>query len=300
MILVTIIIPTFNRAAVLARAVASVRRQTFKNWELLVVDDGSTDETAERLQSWSDADFRLRAFHLPQNRGVSHARNFAAARAQGAWLAFLDSDDEWLPHKLERQMALTLSHEFIHGEEIWIRDGKRVNPMKKHAKSGGRIFSRSVDLCCISPSTTLISRRLFQEHGGFREDFPVCEDYELWLRLCARYDVGFVPDPVIIKHGGHADQLSRRFKAMDYFRVKALMPFVEAPDGLSPEERLHAAATAMKKCEILLNGYRKHGDSQNYAEVADWLERARRIFTQCQSAHSAAERLPLSNESLSP
>lgn len=292
--MVSVIIPIFNRRAVLARALDSVRAQTMTDWELIAVDDGSTDNSADIFRDWvhrHQPPQRTLLLNHAINRGVSASRNYAASAAQGEWLAFLDSDDEWLPEKLKDQLACSAEVDLVHGEEIWIRDGVRVNAMKKHAKSGGRIFCRCVDLCCISPSATLLRRKLFENLGGFREDFPVCEDYELWLRVCARGAVGFVRDPVVRKYGGHADQLSRQFKGMDYYRVKALMPFIEKMDQLTSMEYEHVIQTIRTKCAILLSGYRKHGNMTNYDEVSDW---ARKAEIQCQIAHSAAERRPRS------
>lgn len=268
---VTAIIPVYNRAHTVARALDSVAAQIVAPCELIVVDDGSTDATSEILSEWISAaarPFSVRMFRT-ENRGVSAARNLAAREARGEWLAFLDSDDEWLPEKLMRQMELASDFPLIHAEEIWIRNGVRVNAMKKHAKSGGRIFLRCVDLCCISPSAAVVRADLFRELGGFREDFPVCEDYELWLRVCARHEVGFVADPLVVKYGGHEDQLSRRFKAMDYYRCKALVPFL-GDLGLPAEERAYVASDLARRCDILLAGYAKHGRTEHVAEVRSW------------------------------
>jgi glycosyltransferase involved in cell wall biosynthesis len=299
--LISVIIPTHNRRGVLARALDSVTRQTHPEWELIVVDDGSTDDTWGFLQGWL-AGQRQR---LPQtirlertvNGGVSKARNLGVRLARGEWLAFLDSDDEWLPRKLELQAGLTPRFTLIHGEEIWIRRGARVNPMKKHAKSGGRIFSRCVDLCCVSPSTAMVNKQVFLNAGGFREDFPVCEDYALWLKIAARHEAGFIGTPLITKYGGHEDQLSLRYKAMDLFRVRALAAVLNE-DSLTPVERCHAAETMLSKCDILLRGYEKHGNTSNVREVQDLREAARNALTEVQSTHSAAERLPRSESKL--
>jgi glycosyltransferase involved in cell wall biosynthesis len=281
MIQVSVIIPTYNRLEVLKRAVASVEAQTYPHWDLWVIDDGSTDGTSEWLNQHP-----LFAHHQPnlashelsrqgrviqiENSGVSHARNLGIEASQGEWLAFLDSDDEWLPQKLEKQMAFAEDHpEFplIHGEEIWIRNGVRVNPHKHHQKKGGRIFDHCLPLCVISPSTAMIRRQAIKEVGLFRQDFPVCEDYELWLRLCAKWEVGFIEEFLINKYGGHQDQLSRRYKAMDYWRVRALVQFLDHP-SLSTKEIQLLLHTLIKKCDILLRGYEKHQNWSDYDEVA--------------------------------
>jgi glycosyltransferase involved in cell wall biosynthesis len=286
--LISVIIPTHNRATVLARAVDSVARQKFADWELVVVDDGSTDQTPAVLDGFRG--LPMRVFKTP-NRGVSQARNLGAQNARGEWLAFLDSDDEWLPNRLSDQVRMISRFRWIHGEEIWVRGGVRVNAGDKYKKSGGRIFSRCVDLCFVSPSASLIERRTFEQAGGFRPGFPVCEDYDLWLRLSARFEAGFIETPVVIKYGGHEDQLSRRFPAMDFWRVKSLMGVLKSP-FISLEERQHVARTILIKTDILIKGYKKHSNFENMERVQEWRELA--ASSANHNTHSAMERLPLS------
>ncbi len=292
---ISVIVPTFNRAHTLERALNSVIHQTCPPVEIIVVDDGSNDTTTAMIEAWrTTADFSGNFVYLKTaNRGVSSARNAGAQAATSPWLAFLDSDDEWLPHKLNTQAPLTEDYPLVHGEEIWIRNGVRVNAMKKYEKSGGRIFKRCVDICCISPSSVLISKDLFTKLDGFRSDFPVCEDYELWLRITARHEVGFVSEPVQKKYGGHEDQLSRLYKAMDFYRCRALVPFLENRD-ITAEERAHVIKVLIEKCEILIQGYLKHDNLADLATVQGWLSRARTAQSAVQIAHSAADRLPRS------
>ncbi len=260
MALISVIVPTYNRAQTLLRALESVINQSHSAWEMVVVDDGSTDDTRERVSRWAaDAGVQSRYQYVrTENRGVSAARNLGVQIAQGDWLAFLDSDDEWLPNKLSTQWPLLSEFKWVHGEEIWIRNGVRVNPMKKHAKSGGRIFTRCADLCCVSPSAVILSREIFVEADGFREDFPVCEDYDLWLKISSRHEIGFVPSPILRKYGGHGDQLSRRFVAMDYFRCLSLREQLSNPH-ISEKERDHVREVLAKKEEILARGFARHG-----------------------------------------
>lgn len=292
---ISVIVPTFNRAHTLIRALDSVAEQTYPAFELIVVDDGSNDLTKEIVEQWRQSG----AFggHLQylktDNRGVSSARNHGAQAANGEWLAFLDSDDEWLPRKLELQAPLMDKYAIVHGEEIWIRNGVRVNAGNKYRKSGGRIFNRCVDVCCISPSSVAIHKDLFHKLDGFRRDFPVCEDYELWLRISARHNVGFVSEPVLNKFGGHEDQLSRMYKAMDFYRCRALVPFLES-NCLTDHERTHVITTLKEKCEILIQGYLKHDNLAELATVQLWLSRALDAESAIQIAHSAADRLPRS------
>ncbi len=273
---VSVIIPTYNRAETLPRAIESVLAQSFQGFKLWIVDDGSTDETQQKLEPYL-LDPRISCL-TSANRGVSHARNLAIEKSQAEWIAFLDSDDEWLPQKLQKQLALAEESQLkvIHTEEIWVRNGKRVNPKKKHQKRGGWILEHCLPLCVMSPSSILIHRSVFDEVGLFREDFPVCEDYELWLRICSQYEVGFLTEPLLIKYGGHADQLSHRYKAMDYWRVKALFDLWQG-DGVDTVMKLEIKKEIQKKSKILLAGYKKYQSFPEHEKEIEEL-RERLIF----------------------
>ena len=262
--LVDIIIPSYNRKQLLKRAVSSIYSQSYTNWSLFIVDDGSTDGTSEE-----DYGEKSQVFKLDQNKGVSYARNYGIKQGQAKWIAFLDSDDEWKEDKLEKQINYALKNltcSLIHCNEIWIKNGKLLEQKAKHKKQAGRIFIPCVDLCCISPSSVLIKREVFNTIGFFKEDFPVCEDYDFWLRYTSKYSVGFLDEPLLVKYGGHLDQLSQKYFAMDYWRVKALLPFLK-DKNLSLEERQKVRQTLLKKTGILLKGYKKHNNFKNYAEV---------------------------------
>ncbi len=246
----SVIIPTYNRAATLPRAIESVLAQSFKDYELIVVDDGSSDETAKILERYP-----IRVIRQP-NRGVSAARNRGIKAAQGKIVAFLDSDDEWKKEKLQNQydfFKANPEYKIHQTEEIWIKNGKFLNKKKKHQKKSGDIFYDSLHLCLISPSAVAIKKELFEEVGLFREDFEVCEDYELWLRITRKHKVGYSPEPLVVKYGGHADQLSHKFFGMDRWRIKAMLPFINDPKVLE---------VALKKCTILLKGARKHNNKE--------------------------------------
>ena len=287
---IAVVIPTFNRAQLLLRCLRSVAAQTLAPAEVIVVDDGSTDATE-----------RLVRQHFPTVRylrqaagGVSRARNHGVLAARSEWLAFLDSDDEWVPHKLERQCdALTQQtrFRFCHTDEIWIRNGKRVNPMKKHAKAGGDIFTRCLPRCVISPSSVIIHRSVFQQVGGFDEALPACEDYDLWLRVCALYPVLFLSEHLIIKYGGHADQLSRQYWGMDRFRVQALEKILQR-GHLSRDAQLATLRVLLQKITIVLQGASKRN---NNALVSAYLEkqaRYQRLWKQTQSKRTFPSRVP--------
>jgi glycosyltransferase involved in cell wall biosynthesis len=179
---VSVVIPTYNRLPTVKDAIESVLNQTYRDFEFWVVDDGSTDGTGEALRTFGD-----KVKYVSQNnRGVSAARNLGLRISRGKYLAFLDSDDLWEPQKLEIQvkcMEENPQFPLCYTDEVWIRGGTRVNPKKKHAKYSGWIFEKCLPLCIISPSSALMKRSLFDEIGGFDETLPVCEDYDLWLRV---------------------------------------------------------------------------------------------------------------------
>lgn len=259
------IIPTYNRLETVGRAIESVLQQTSAPTQLIVIDDGSTDGTAAHLEANPDV-----LMMRQENRGVSAARNAGIRRALGEgadWIALLDSDDEWAPQKLARQIEIskTTPAPLIHTEEIWIRNGTRVNPAKKHAKANGEAYLDCLPLCCISPSSAMIHRSLFTEIGLFDESLPACEDYDLWLRICARHPVHLIDEPLTIKYGGHADQLSRTHWGMDRFRVQALRKMIDAGE-LSDEYQAASIAMHEKKLGILMAGARKRGNTERVAE----------------------------------
>ncbi|HEY7700026.1 MAG TPA: glycosyltransferase family A protein, partial [Vicinamibacteria bacterium] len=254
---VSVVIPTWNRRTLVARAIESIRAQTRPADEILCVDDGSTDDTHRFL---AEAYPEVRVLRQA-NHGVSAARNAGIRAAAGGFIAFLDSDDEWLEKKLERQLqAMEASPGALlcHTDEIWIRNGRRVNPMKKHQKYGGFIFEKALPLCVISPSSVLVDRRLFDEVGLFDESFPACEDYDLWLRVCARFPVLYLEEPLLVKYGGHEDQLSKRHWGMDRFRIQALRKVLEQRD-LSDDYRRAAQEMLAEKLEIFARGAEKRG-----------------------------------------
>lgn len=252
---ISVIIPTHNRSSTLPRALDSVLAQTLQPHEIIVVDDGSEDTTSRLLAH----DYPGCRYLHQTNRGVSSARNLGIANATGKWIALLDSDDAWLPAKLALQSKALEENpglRICHTEEIWIRNGIRVNPMRKHAKQGGRIFQHCLPLCVISPSSVLLHQSLFAEYGGFDINLPACEDYDLWLRLCAHEEVLFIEQPLTVKYGGHEDQLSRRHWGMDRFRVQALEKILQST-RLSEADRRAALAVLVKKAGILAQGAEK-------------------------------------------
>jgi glycosyltransferase involved in cell wall biosynthesis len=267
---VSVVIPTHNRRTLVLEAIASVRTQCdCPRPEIIVVDDGSTDGTDAAVAEFADS---VRYLWQGQ-RGVAAARNRGAALARGVWLAFLDSDDLWKPRKLAAQLAFHAAHPELsvsQTDEIWFRHGRRVNPRSYHGKPSGDIFFASLHRCLVSPSAVMMRRETFFRLGGFDEGLAVCEDYDLWLRLASRMHVGLVREPLVVKRGGHADQLSRRFWGMDRFRVASLTKLL-ATQPLDPERRAAARDVLQQKCGILAQGALRRGrydEAKRYAMLA--------------------------------
>jgi len=268
---ISVIIPSWNRAEQLCHALRSVYRQSWQAAEVIVVDDGSTDDTHQRLRS----QFPDVRYIYQENRGVSSARNTGIRAATHNWIALLDSDDSWHANKLEQQrqhLQANPDYKINHCDEIWIRRGKRVNPMNKHAKTGGYIYRQCLPLCAISPSAVIIHREVFNNVGLFDEQLPACEDYDLWLRICAVYPVLYTDQALLTKTGGHDDQLSRRYWGMDRFRIHALENIL-ASDSLDTSSRAATRAMLLEKLTIVLTGAVKRGNQEIIDRYRDKLQR---------------------------
>jgi glycosyltransferase involved in cell wall biosynthesis len=270
--LVSVVIPTFNRARFIQHAIDSVFSQTFRNFELIVVDDGSTDDTPIRIGSLfkSEKILKDRLHYISiAHSGVSRARNIGIDKAQGDWIAFLDSDDYWLSKKLEKQVAFLSEnpeYKICHTDEVWIKDGKRINQGKKHIKYSGWFFIHSLNLCLISPSSVVIHRSIFDKIGKFDENFTFVEDYELWLRITSQYPVGFVNEKLVVKKGGHRDQLSQKINGIEGYRISALEKLI-THTTLKKEFLKKALNVYKKKCSIYVNGCRKRGKLEEAEQV---------------------------------
>lgn len=253
---VSVILPTYNRSHLICEALDSVLRQTYRDREIIVVDDGSGDGTVARLEAYRDSITLVSQPRL----GVAAARNRGVSWSTGDYLAFLDSDDLWHPEKLVTQVAFMETRsgvEVCQTEESWIRRGARVNPRHRHRKPSGDVFRASLELCLISPSAVMMTRALFDRVGGFDESLPVCEDYDLWLRIAKDTSVELIPEPLVTKRGGHADQLSRATWGLDRFRAASLVKLLRA--GLDPEKAKWTLEVLAKKVTILAQGARKRG-----------------------------------------
>ncbi len=263
---ISIIIPTLNRVKYLSRALDSVFNQTFKASEIIVVDNGSSDGTLEFIKE----KYPLVTLLEERKRGVSAARNKGIISSKSDWVAFLDSDDAWDKRKLEVQknalLSNSINYKLVHTEEIWIKNNIKINQMKKHQKFGGYIFEKCLPLCCISPSSVLIQKNIFNQVGYFDENLPVCEDYDLWLKICSKEEVLFINQKLTLKYGGHNDQLSKSHWGIDRFRIKSIENLVLNYD-LKPYQKYMAIFTLIKKIKIIINGAYKR---KNYSIINEY------------------------------
>lgn len=272
--MVSAIIVTFNRASFLREAIESVLAQTYfqknpEDWELLIIDDGSTDQTKELVASYVQKVKNIK-YHYLEHRGVSAARNCGLSLAAGEFIAFLDSDDLWLKDKIQVQLSYLKAFPqamFCLTEEIWIRHGRRVNQAKKHQKYSGWVLDKVLPLCLLSLSSAMFRRQLFDEVGWFDESLPVCEDYDLGIRIALRYPYHFLPSPLIIKRGGHPDQLSRKYWGMDRWRIQALIKALSLKVNAEQEKLIRQEI--QKKCEVLISGFLKRGKTEEAAYYQD-------------------------------
>jgi glycosyltransferase involved in cell wall biosynthesis len=253
---ISVVIPTYNRYEFLKRAVSSVLAQTYPPQEIIIIDDGSTDETAQIKN-----DFPSIIYLLQNNYGVSHARNVGIEKSHFEWIAFLDSDDEWHCEKLQEQVAFHKKNPDIlmsYTDELWIRDGVEVKIPKKFKKFGGEIFQECLSHCIIAPSASLIHKSILEKVGIFDINLEVCEDYDLWLRVAASDKIGLIDKKLITKYAGHDNQLSYKHWGMDRFRVIALEKLLADSKGISSEMQNLLSTTLLQKYRLLLKGAIKY------------------------------------------
>ncbi len=287
MIRVSVVIPTFDRAAMTLRALESVISQVHPSFEVIVVDDGSSDGTRACIPKAANLKFVVH----PSNRGVSAARNTGIRCSSGELIAFLDSDDYWLPGKLKCQTEFfnaNPSAVACQTGERWVRKGRRVNPGLRHAKISGDIFLASLDLCLISPSAVMLKRNLLDEVGLFDEKLPACEDYDLWLRIARKYPVGLIEREYVVREGGRPDQLSAAFPGMDLFRIRSMVKLM-ASWNLTKEQHAATLAALKRKAGIYAEGCAKRGRVEEALFIRSLTERAERAFAGLCPAPSAAE-----------
>lgn len=268
---VSVIIPTYNRHDMVRRAVESVINQTVEPYEIIVVDDGSTDSTQEII--WDDS---VRSFRIPHSGFPGFVRNYGVDKSVGDYISFLDSDDIWHPNKLEEQLEFIKRQtdcKVLHTKEKWIMNGKTVSQKKRKHKREGFIFKDSLQGCIIGPSTVLIKRDIFQEFNGFDPTIEVGEDYDLWLRITNKYQIHYIDKELITKYAGHGDQLSFKYGYIEPFKISVLERLIERRE-LSKANQIIANDSLKSKYDIIINGCLKRG---KYNE-ADSFQRRKESF----------------------
>ncbi len=263
--MISVIIPTFNRAGFIEKAINSVLAQTLPCAEIVVIDDGSTDATPEIVRRFAEqSGVKIRLLYQ-ENQGASAARNRGIAEARHDLLCFLDSDDQWEPRKLELQLtAMEREPQYLisHTKELWYRHGKRLNQKKKHAPPHGDFFERALSMCVVGMSTVMVRRELFRQYGLFAEDMLCCEDYDLWLRVSRKEQFLLVDVPLTVKDGGRDDQLSSIHRmGMDTWRIRSLCRLLENCP-LTPNQYQAVLAELERKCAVYGNGCIKHNKQE--------------------------------------
>lgn len=259
--MISVVIPTYNRCGYLAGAIRSVLAQTNPCAELLVVDDGSTDETASLVRELADSSNVPLRYLRQENKGAAAARNLGVKRAGSDIICFLDSDDRWRPEKLELQLTALLESGCLisHTREKWLRRGRHLNQKRKHQPPEGNIFKACLPMCVVGMSTVMVRREIFARYGYFDESLPCCEDYDFWLRVSWEQRFKLVPEQLTIKHGGREDQLSNMYRTgMDKYRIRALANLL-CRENLTQDEYHLVLRELERKCRIYGKGCIKHG-----------------------------------------
>jgi len=253
---VSVIIPAYNSEKFIGEAIASVLNQSFQDYEIIVVNDGSDDGTESVVKSL--ATDRLRYFYQT-NSGPAQARNSAIDRSQGELIAFLDSDDTWYPDKLERQVSYLnrrTDTAAVYCQLMFVGDSfSRLKTFPdRHFFKSGRVFDDLLRWNFILPSSVLIRKSLLQEVGGFDPDRSVrgFEDWELWLRIASKHQFGFIPQ-VLGEHRYHSDNHSyQTVKGKDAFLngLQTLFAIADKKIGLSQSQReiAHSTLNQVKGC----------------------------------------------------
>ncbi|WOO41988.1 glycosyltransferase family 2 protein [Rubellicoccus peritrichatus] len=252
----SVVIPTYNRSEFIMDSIESVLAQSFDNLELIVVDDGSSDNTLNKLEALKDP--RLQIIQQG-NQGAAAARNRGIERASAPWIAFLDSDDQWISKKLEVTQNHIQAHPDIslfHTREIWMRNGKVSRQRSQHRNPDGWAYLSVLPLCCISLSTAVIRKTLFDSIGQFDISYPACEDYEFWLRATQRYETHLIPEALTIKNGGRPDQLTSSIPDLDRYRIRALIKTLEA-GGMQEAWKIATRNELILKLKRYIKGARR-------------------------------------------
>lgn len=249
---ISVIIPTYNRASFLEKSIKSVLNQTAKIDEIIVVDDGSNDNTSQIIKQFD-------VKYIYQNhQGVSKARNTGIINAKNEWIAFLDSDDIWHNNKIEQHIIFHTknpNHLASYTNEQWIRNGKIIQ-QKGYQEKEQPSFLNSLKLCKIGASTFFCHKKIFEAIGYFDETLIACEDYDLWLRILQKYPIQYIEEKLTSKYAGHQNQLSFETKTIDKYRIYALKKHLES------EYKREVLEELIYKTELLIKGAKKHGNTE--------------------------------------
>ena len=278
MIGISVIIPTYNRVSLLERALNSVQQQTLSCDEIIVIDDGSIDNTRDLVTFFSkQCGIPVRYIHQ-SNQGPAAARNRGIYEAEYSFLAFLDSDDHWQKNKLDLQYNMLSAQPDMmisHTKEKWLRRGVHLNQKKIHQPGNGDIFKHCLRICAVGMSTVMVQKKIFSEIGFFKENLRCCEDYDLWLRASSRFPFLLIEKPLTIKEGGREDQVSYQYRiGMDRLRILAIVDLIKQ-QSLSSEQTKWALEELYRKCMVYGNGCLKHkrvAEGKNYIRFAEWAE----------------------------
>lgn len=221
--MVSIVLPTYNRCYCIGRAIDSVLRQTYTDFELLVIDDASTDDTETLIQKIAETDARVRYFRQPQNSGASAARNEGIRRAKGSCIAFQDSDDVWKADKLEKQMRILEEDPEI-GLVYCMYEGRKKDGTFVHIPDDsmeksllhGDMYRLLLQGNVIGAPTAVVRRECLAKSGLFDEELTCLEDWELFLRIAKEQKIGYVDEPLLfsdLHEGGVSSRAGGYFQA---------------------------------------------------------------------------------------
>lgn len=284
----SVIIPSYQRPNLTLQAVRSIALQSWipRFCEVIVVDDASSPEASEALQkSLTDLakDLEkpvLRFLRLKSHLGRPGAvRNAGLLRAGGDWIALLDSDDLWYQEKLalQREKLRQKPWKICHGRERWLRypaesgGGERrpetlvpreISQKKQRHPKEGNVFEAAARKCMIGPSTVLFHKEILRHCGYFSPLLEIAEDYQYFLRICAKYPIAYVSQPIVDKRDGLAPQLSHRYSGIEPFRIQALESLLHSPGSarqFDRDQRAILQTEIRRKYQICLNGAQKRG-----------------------------------------
>lgn len=271
----TVIIPTYNRGHLLDRAIDSVLRQTLSCAEVIIVNDGSTDNTSEVVEAKAEMSRVPIRYIVQDNLGPSAARNAGIVQSCSKYIAFLDSDDHWQKQKIKKQYSALQAnpkYRISHTYEKWLRRGEHLNQKKKHIPRHGDIFDHCLNLCAVGMSTVMLEKSLFTEIGIFNEEMRCCEDYDFWLRLSCRHHFLLIDERLTVKEGGRDDQVSYQYRVgMDRLRIDSLVRLLDAKI-LNNDQSLLCTQELQQKARIFGAGAVKHGQvelGERYLRLAD-------------------------------